>query len=138
MECRSLGLRKTAQNRGRQLRTEAGRQLVGSVGGTRHFGPGKQICMLSSKVTNVCCFHLLGMRGCSLEKINLAIALAFARLVFSLPATPASSPRATSTVNEQKYFYYMYKYFYSGGSSTWRAGPGRGIFFIQFLNSHGN
>ena len=32
----------------------------------------------------------------------------------------------------------MYKYFYLGGSSTWGAGQGRGIFFIQFLNSHGN
>ena len=31
---------------GRQLRTEAGRQLVGSAGGTCHFGHGIQICML--------------------------------------------------------------------------------------------
>ena len=31
----------------------------------------------------------------------------------------------------------MYKYFYLGGSGTWGAGRGRGIFFIQFLNSMG-
>ena len=37
-----------AQDRGRQLRTEAGRKLVGSEGGTCHFGFGNQICMLST------------------------------------------------------------------------------------------
>ena len=37
-----------AQNRGRQLRTEAGRKLVGSEGGTCHFGFGNEICMLST------------------------------------------------------------------------------------------
>ena len=35
------------RDRGRQLRTEAGRQLVGSAGGTCHFRFGYQICMLS-------------------------------------------------------------------------------------------
>ena len=36
------------RTRGRQLRTEAGIQLVGSAGGTCHFGLGNQICMLST------------------------------------------------------------------------------------------
>ena len=36
------------RDQGRQLRTEAGRQLAGSAGGTCHFGFGNQICMLST------------------------------------------------------------------------------------------
>ena len=41
-------VRKVKVTNGMQeLRTEAGRQLVGSAGGTCHFGFGNQICMLS-------------------------------------------------------------------------------------------
>ena len=78
-------VRKVRETNGMQeLRTEEDslelRQLVGSVGGTCHFGDGIQICMLSIQVTNVCCFILLGMRGCSLEKINLAICISICKV----------------------------------------------------------
>ena len=82
MECRSLG-------RGRQLRTEAGRQLVGSEGGTCHFRFGNQICMLSIlKSLTVSCFNLLGMRSCSLGKINLAICISICKIGLLFASLP--------------------------------------------------
>ena len=63
------------------LETEAGRQLVGSAGGTLTFWLWES--NLHAKVLKsltFVVFNLLGTRGCSLGKINLAIVLALCKV----------------------------------------------------------
>ncbi len=60
------------------------------MGGTCHFGHGIQICMPSICLLTFVVLHLLGMRGCSLGKIDLAICISICKvgLLYSTPRYP--------------------------------------------------